>query len=396
MSVLAVPRAHRRVPAAAGCCLLSFAVFWAAQRAAHVSLLDVMVYRAEGATVRAGGDLYAMRATYAHLPATYPPFAALMFTPLTLLGDAGLHTAATALNLGLLVAFAYLSLRLVLAHARVEQALWVAAGAVWCEPVWATLRYGQVNLLLAVAVLADLTRRPGHRWAGVGIGLAAAVKLTPALFAVFVLGTGLVLAARGGQWRPWLRHACVAALSFLAATALAAVVLPYDSRRFWTWAVFDTRRVGRTENTADQSLRGVLARLLHTAEPGAWWVSAAVVVAALGLAVAVTAAARGQRARAVVACAVTALLVSPVSWSHHWVWCLPLVIALWAEGHRRAAAAAALLFCSYALWWVPHGPGRPELHQNVVEFALSSLYPAAGLAYAGSVGLTLWRTSRSA
>ncbi|NEB80158.1 DUF2029 domain-containing protein, partial [Streptomyces sp. SID14478] len=240
MTVLVLSRTRRRVPAALGVCLLSFVGFWIAQRAAHVSMIDLLVYRAEGATVREGGNLYALRATHARLPTTYPPFAALLFTPLTLLDVPTLRAAATVANLALLVAFVHLSLRLVRRHARVEHALWVAAGAVWCEPVWTTLRYGQVNLLLAVLVLWDLTRQPGHRWAGVGIGVAAAIKLTPALFAVFLLGTGIALAVtKRGPWRPWLRHACVAACAFVGACALAAAVLPRDSLRFWTRMVFE-------------------------------------------------------------------------------------------------------------------------------------------------------------
>ncbi|MET9497316.1 glycosyltransferase 87 family protein [Streptomyces sp. NPDC006552] len=397
MTVLVLPRVRHRAPAALAVCLLSFMSFWAAQRAAHVSMIDLMVYRAEGATVRAGGDLYALRATPARLPTTYPPFAALLFTPLTLLDVATLRAAATAGNLALLVAFASLSLRLVGRHARVEHASWVAAGAVWCEPVWTTLRYGQVNLLLAVLVLWDLTRRPGHRWAGAGVGVAAAVKLTPALFAVFLLGTALALAVTGkGPWRPWLRQAGVAAGAFAAATALAAAVLPGDSLRFWGRTVFEANRVGHAEDTANQSLRGVLARLLHTGDPGPWWALAACVTAVLGLAVAVTAAVRGRRAEAVVACATTALLVSPVSWSHHWVWCLPLVLLVRERGHRRTAAALTALFCSYALWWVPHGPGRVELHQNSAQLTLSALYAGAALAFLACAGVRLWRTNRTA
>ncbi|MFI6872757.1 glycosyltransferase 87 family protein [Streptomyces sp. NPDC050400] len=396
MTALALPRAHRRVPAALGVCLLSFAGFWFAQRAAHVSMIDLLVYRAEGATVRAGGDLYALRATHARLPTTYPPFAALLFTPLTLLDVATLRAAATVANLVLLVALALLSLRLVGRHARVEHALWVAAGAVWCEPVWTTLRYGQVNLLLAVLVLWDLTRRPGHRWAGVGIGIAAAIKLTPALFAVFLLCTGLAQAARGGAWRPWLRHARVAVYSFAGTTALAAAVLPHDSYRFWTRMVFEASRVGHAEETANQSLRGVLARLLHTGAPGLWWVGTAAAAGALGLAVAVASALHGRRAQAVLACAATALLVSPVSWSHHWVWCVPLVLLVWDSGRRGVAALMALTFCAYALWWVPHGSGRPELHQNSGQLVLSALYSGMACAFLAHCGVRLWRTSRTA
>lgn len=376
MTVITSTAVHRRTPVALGVCLLSFVAFWMAQRAAHVSMIDLMVYRAEGATVRAGGDLYALRATAAQLPATYPPFAALLFTPLTLLDTGSLRTLATAGNLALLVAFVHLSLRLV-GHTRGETVWWASAAAVWCEPVWTTLRYGQVNLLLAVLVLWDLTRRPGDRWAGVGIGVAAAVKLTPALFAVLLFATAVVARANRREG-PWLRHARRAAAGFLGVTLLAAAVLPRDSWRFWTDVVFRADRAGHAEETANQALRGVLARLLRTPDPGALWAVVAALVAAAGLAVAVRAELRGERAWAVAGCAVTALLVSPVSWSHHWVWCVPLVLLLAARDRRAAAAAALLVFCSYALWWVPHTPGRPELHQNPAEFALSGLYAATG------------------
>ncbi|MFF8472538.1 glycosyltransferase 87 family protein [Streptomyces sp. NPDC015414] len=376
MTLTAFPGARRRVPVAAGACLVSFTAFWLAQRAAHVSMIDLMVYRAEGATVRAGGDLYALRATAAHLPTTYPPFAALLFTALTLPGTAVLRTLATAGNLVLLLVFVRLSLRLV-GHTRAETVWWVAAAAVWCEPVWTTLRYGQVNLLLATVVLRDLTRHRADgrgRWAGVGLGLAVAVKLTPALFPVFLLTTGVVARLRGGDGEPWLRHARGAAVAFAGATLLAAAVLPYDSWRFWTDTVFRSDRVGHAEDTADQALRGVVARLLHTPDPGAAWTACAAVVTAVGLAVAVRAELRGLRAWAVCCCAVTALLVSPVSWTHHWVWCVPLVLLLWTRGHRVAAAGTALVFCAYVPWWVPHGPARPELHQNGAQMALSALY----------------------
>ncbi|MFF1279327.1 glycosyltransferase 87 family protein [Streptomyces sp. NPDC058299] len=390
MPVIAFSAARRRMPVAAGVCLLSFTAFWAAQRTARVSMIDLMVYRAEGAAVRAGGDLYALRATAAHLPATYPPFAALLFTPLPLLDTAVLRALATAGNLALLLAFVRLSLKLV-GHARVETVWWVAAPAVWCEPVWTTLRYGQVNLLLAVLVLWDLTRRPAggyDRWSGLGLGLAAAVKLTPALFPVFLLATGVTARLRGGDGGPWLRHARGAAVTFAGATLLAAAVLPYDSWRFWTDAVFLASRAGHAEDTANQALRGVLARFLHTPDPGALWAVCAALTAAVGLTLAARAELRGRRALAVCGCAVTALLISPVSWTHHWVWCVPVVLFLWTRGHRVAALGTLLVFCSYAPWWVHHGTGRPELRLKGAELALSALYGGAGALF-----LALTRTS---
>ncbi|WP_373034999.1 glycosyltransferase 87 family protein [Streptomyces sp. NRRL B-2790] len=390
MTVIAFSGARRRVSVAVGACLVSFMAFWLAQRAAHVSMIDLMVYRAEGASVRAGGDLYALRATAAHLPTTYPPFAALLFTALTLPDTVVLRLLATAGNLALLVVFVRLSLKLV-GHARVETAWWVAAVSVWCEPVWTTLRYGQVNLLVAALVLWDLSRPPaqgGDRWAGAGLGLAAAVKLTPALFPVFLLAAGVTARLRGEDGGPWLRHARGAAAAFTGATLLAAAVLPHDSWRFWTDMVFRADRAGHAEGAANQALRGVLARLLHAPDPGALWAASATLVAALGLAVAVAAELRGRRPWAVCACAVTALLVSPVSWTHHWVWCVPLVLLLWTRGHRAAALTTALVFSSYAPWWVPHGTGRPELHQSGGQLAVSALYAAAA-----SLFLVLTRTS---
>ncbi|MFJ8693138.1 glycosyltransferase 87 family protein [Streptomyces roseolilacinus] len=399
-TVTARTRLHSLPLAALGTCLLSFAAFWVAQRAAHVTMLDLSVYRAEGATVLAGGDLYAMRATSANLPMTYPPFAALLFTPLTLVGVPEMRTLATLGNLLLLVALVHLSLRLVASGGpavlrrggtfwtRPEAALWLAAVLVWCEPVWQTFRYGQINLLMAVAVLWDLTRRADSRWAGVGIGLATAVKLTPGLFVVLLLVVG-VARARSDGWAPWrnewLRRAVRATAAFLVVTVVSALVLPYDSRRFWTEMIFETGRVGRTEETANQSLSGVLARLLHTTDPGMWWVAAAALVGLAGLAVAALAALRGDRPVAVVACAVTALLVSPISWSHHWVWCVPALILLATRVRPVWTAGTALVFGSFALWWVPHAPApvRLELHQNGWQMLLSGLYTLLGLVLLG-------------
>ncbi len=87
--------------------------------------------------------------------------------------------------------------------------------AVAIEPTRETLGYGQVNLLLFALIMADLvalrwrsrrgttTARSGDgpllrfvysgAWAGVGIGLATAVKLTPALFILYLMITR--------QWR---------------------------------------------------------------------------------------------------------------------------------------------------------------------------------------------------
>ncbi|MFG2473816.1 glycosyltransferase 87 family protein [Streptomyces fagopyri] len=391
MTVIALPHVRRHASVALGTCLLSFTAFWCARRAAHVSMIDLTVYRAEGATVRAGGDLYALRTTEAHPPTTYPPFAALLFTPLTLPAPATPRTPATAGNLALLVVFVTLSLRLA-GHTRAKSVWWASAAAVWCEPVWTTLRYGQVNLLLGVLVLWDLTGWPVRRWAGAGIGTAPAVKLTPALFAVFLPAAGLVEHARGGTR---LRHARGAAVAFSGATLLAAAVLPYDSWRFWSRMVFETGRVGPVEDTANQSLCGVLARLLHSAHPGLRWIAAAAAAGALGLTTAVAAELRGLRAWAVAACAVTALPVSPVSWSHHWVWCVPTTLLL---ATRWGGPPSPPPWCSAR----PRRGGcrTARAGSNCTRTASSRrcrpLYAGAGCVFLAVLGVRLSRTSRNA
>ncbi|MEU3608993.1 glycosyltransferase 87 family protein [Streptomyces sp. NPDC035033] len=390
--------------AAAAACLISFAAFWVAQRVAHVNMLDVMVYRAEAETLRAGGDLYAMRATSANLAMTYPPFAAVLFLPLTLVDVPLMRTLSTAGNLLLVVALVGLSLRLVrpalAAPARRADlwrtALWVAAVVVWCEPVWTTLRYGQINLLVAVAVLWDLTRREGSRRAGLGIGLATAVKLTPGLFVVLLLAAGLLLWRRDRAMNQWLRAALTATGTFLVTTLAMAVALPSDSKTFWTRTLFETGRVGHAEETANQSLSGVLARLMHTDAPGLWWLAAAVLLGGAAMVLAVRAAARGDRAVAVVITAFTALMVSPISWSHHWVWCVPLLILLYDRAPRAwlTTGAVALAFASFALWWVPHDPGRPELDQNAGQMLLSAVYPLTATAVFAGYALAVRRSRR--
>ncbi|MFJ7065682.1 glycosyltransferase 87 family protein [Streptomyces sp. NPDC101115] len=408
MSVSAPPPTRARrwpLATAAAVCLLSFTAFWVAQRLAHVNMLDVMVYRAEAETLRAGDDLYAMRATSANLAMTYPPFAAVLFLPLTLVSVPLMRTLTTAGNLLLVVALVRLSLQLIrpgLSRPAARAELWratllVAAVVVWCEPVWTTLRYGQINLLIAVAVLWDLTRREGSRWAGLGIGLATAVKLTPGLFVVLLLAAGLLLWRRDRATNQWLRTALTATGVFLGTTLAMAVALPADSRRFWTGTLFETGRVGHAEETANQSISGVLARLMHTDAPGLWWAAAAALLGGAAMVLAVRAALRGDKAVAVTVTAFTALMISPISWSHHWVWCVPLLILLYDRCTRAWAVtgAVALAFASFALWWVPHDPGRPELDQNAGQMLLSAVYPLTALAVFAGYALARWRARGS-
>jgi alpha-1,2-mannosyltransferase len=167
-------------------------------------------------------------------------------------------------------------------------------------------------VLLDVAAL-----RRGRRWAGAGIGLATAVKLTPGLFVLYLLLTGR------------RRAAGVAAGTAVAATLLAAAVAPGTSWQFWSAVLWDTSRVGRLEKTANQSLLGMLARLADPASPSrAVWLVLVAAVLALAAWRVRQAARAGNDVVGVTLTGLTACLVSPISWTHHLVWVLPALVVL--------------------------------------------------------------------
>ena len=340
-------------------------------------MVDAVVYRAEGLAAASGHGLYDLRVTRWRLPATYPPFAAILFIPTSWLPMDLLRVVVTEVNVVLLGWLAHLSFRFAGWPRRAEQRpvallLTVALG-VWIEPVFQTLSFGQVNLALAGLVLWDLSRPDGARGKGVAIGIAAGIKLTPALFAVYLLLSGRV------------RAAATAAAAFAGTVLVGWLVLPRATALYWTREVFDTSRVGKPWIVDNQSLQGMIARLLHTPAPGPWWAAAALVTTVAGLTVAALAARRGLETWGVLCTAVTALLVSPISWTHHWVWCVPLIVVLAAEARRvtwrRAAVGAVLVGFFARTMWLEHRPGRYVLHMSWWHQPLLSPYPVMGLTF---------------
>ncbi|QMU80060.1 DUF2029 domain-containing protein [Streptacidiphilus sp. PB12-B1b] len=405
-AVTAVRDAPRRPTLAALWAALGSLLLYAVVRhLAHVSMIDMVVYRAEGGAVAHGHDLYDLRVTQYALPATYPPFAAMLFTPTTWIPVDLLRPLVTCANLVLLGAFGYLSALLADWPRRAMRpalVLLTVGLGVWLEPVFTTLRYGQINLLIGVLVLYDLTRPDSSRSKGIALGLAAAIKITPGLFAVYLLISGRT------------RAAVTAGLSCLGTMVIGALVLPHASVEFWTGDLYDTTRVGKEYIVDNQSLRGVLDRVLHTTHSGTSTLLLSAAVAVLGLTVAVgihRSAGDLPRARAwsVLCCAVTALLISPISWTHHWVWCVPLIVLLCAEAaHERArhraggprrlrwratAAATGLAFCSFAMWTVPH-KGLSNLRIPYALQPIAALYPILGLAFLLLAGERLRRCRR--
>lgn len=345
---------------------------------AHWPLWDVYVYWWGGHQVAHGLPLYAPHARHSF---TYPPFAALLFAiggPAT---TTPLKAVLTVGSIGALVALCWLSLGAAGVRRRPETVFAVTALALLAWPVTYTLHLGEVNLILAAMVGADLLRRgDGGWWQGIATGLAAAIKLTPLIFVVYLLLTRRI------------RAAIVAAATFAATIAVGAALLPTQSRVFWLDGVFlKASRIGNPANPSNQSLAGALARLagnLGAVRP--WWLAAAVVTGLAGLAVATWAHRRGHRLAGVAACGVTGLLVSPVSWTHHWVWVVPLLVLLATAAWRRRSRLLALTTVVTAVVFSGLIPLPWPGHSPWLMLA-GDLYVLCGLAVLAGMALALAR-----
>ncbi|MEV4056637.1 glycosyltransferase 87 family protein [Amycolatopsis sp. NPDC049688] len=321
--------------------------------------LDLEVYLGGAKALAEQGSPYDAWVPTTHrilLPFTYTPFAAAVFLPGTLLPFAvtmKLVSIASILATGV-VAYLYVAtLNGSLTDASKVRGRTVAAlvaigaqlaGAL-LEPVRSTLGFGQINALLMVLVVLDVLL-PGERkrTKGLLIGVAAAIKLTPAVFVVYFLV------------RRDFRAAAQVAGGFLAAGALLWLIRPSASFTYWTKLVFDAGRIGGVDYVGNQSLHGLVVR---AGLPEFGWVLAALAVMAL-VAVVI---ARAEPVLGLTACALGGLLVSPISWTHHWTWCVPLlVLAGWyAWRFDRAirwvaaavVAAGLALFIAGPMWFAP-------------------------------------------
>ncbi|WP_341719351.1 glycosyltransferase family 87 protein [Micromonospora sp. FIMYZ51] len=253
---------------------------------------------------------------------TYPPFAALLLLPFALPKLGATVVIFTGLTLlGVVISTKWLLDPVIRRH-RLPHLFTLVVGVLLVlavESTRETITFGQINMLLVVLILADLLFAvpKNSRWAGVGIGLATALKLFPGIFVVYLLAT-----------RRW-RAAVVAAATAAAATLLAAAVAPGDSWRFWTHELWATDRVGRTDYTGNQSLFGLLSRLTAPEEPNRLiWLPLVAAIAGYGLWRAVRAARAGDALTGLTLTGLVAALVSPITWTHHIYWFIPAVVIL--------------------------------------------------------------------
>ncbi|WP_197321327.1 glycosyltransferase 87 family protein [Saccharomonospora sp. NB11] len=371
--------------------------------------VDSAVYRAGALTLLQGDPLYAgdtlgSEPWWALLPFTYPPAAALLFTPLAFF--------PVQVAWGVVAAVSFLALALVVritiaALPRLSRDLprWASPARATLvftivffglEPVWRTIFLGQINIILMALVMVDVlvVCRRDSRWGGVLVGVAAAVKLTPLIFIPHLLFTG----------RKW--DAARALGTFVGLQALMFAVAPSDAVRFWTHTVFNQGRIGPMHWAGNQSLNGFFNRVSDLAP---WATTAALGLGALlapfAIWVMLRFHRRGQHLYALLVTAFYALLVSPVSWSHHWVWAVPLIVVLVARLPQTTPATAwrrwvlagsvVVVFLSCVLLVLPNGRNL-ELHWEFWQFVLGSAYLLVPVALTATLGVRWWLRRRTA
>ncbi|MBD7995083.1 DUF2029 domain-containing protein [Arthrobacter sp. Sa2CUA1] len=285
--------------------------------------LDFTVYVTGGQSViDASGELYSVSVPNGANPGlmfTYPPAAALLFVLFAPFGPKagadiffGMSLVLTALTALWLVSHfsGKHSARAVLRDFWLRPAAVLAFGLVAALGPWReTLAFGQINILLfALVVLDFLERRPG--WPrGLLTGVAAGIKLTPLAFAFYYLVRG--------DWRG-LRNM---AFGFLATFGLGFLILPRESKIYWGELLPDTSRVGGGAYVDNLSIRGALLHFMGPqAEVTPYWLLLSLAAAAAAGVVIRLAVLNGSDLLALAAAALLMLLISPVSWSHHWVW----------------------------------------------------------------------------
>ncbi|GAB3942889.1 hypothetical protein GCM10029976_064670 [Kribbella albertanoniae] len=250
-------------------------------------------------------------------------------------------------------------------HHVLAAGLALAAAGLALEPVRMTFHYGQINLMLLAVLLIDLL---GHlpRFRGVLIGVATGIKLTPGIFIIYLLVTRRY------------REAATASAVTVATMVLGFLAMPDAARRFWGVYIFDPTRPGSSTLVSNQALRGVIDRLSGGPQGTApLWIIAAVATLIVGFVTVRRAFDRGLLLESVLLTAAIGVLISPISWTAHWVWALPACALLWTRATTVARAGlAALTTVTFGIglpWLAPYMDDR-ELHHHGFELYLGNSY----------------------
>jgi len=330
------------------------------------------------------GHLYTSYLASPKEPFTYPPIAALLFVPFTAVPRATGQAIWAGLSVILLTGLLHCSLRAVRpSWQRSDLVLWsliLTFPAMVLNPVEMTFGFGQINIVLALLVLADLTvprlkSRSIPR--GIMTGIAAALKLTPLIFLPLLFATKQI------------RAGCMALITFCVCGIVMLIIVPSEAWSYWTRYVFDAHRVGGVVYISNQSLRSTIYRFSHGHASEGLIVLLVLSVGVVGLSTAVWAYRSSSPLLGVLLCAVTGLLVSPITWAHHLVWVVPIILWL-ALAHDRPAfgrlwaAVVAAWFWYGPIWRIPHG-GGVELHDTFAQLLVGNSYTLAMLLFVGGM-----------
>ncbi len=287
------------------------------------NFVDLHVYLGGAAALDHPGTLYSY--VYADqtpdfpLPFTYPPFAAVVFYPLHLLPFGLVAFLWQIGQIAALYGAVRVSQRLLggasngASNGGHRVAMVWTAITIWIEPLRSTFDYGQINVLLMLGVLWAAY---STRWwlSGLLVGVAAGIKLTPAIAGVYLLGVRRVGAA------------VFSAVVFLATVGVSWLVVGDQARYYFTDLLGDAHRVGPIGTSFNQSWRGGISRILgHDAGLGTPVLVAIAITAVLAV-LAWRALDGSDRLGRLLVVELFGLLLSPISWTHHWVWLVPLMI----------------------------------------------------------------------
>lgn len=382
-------------------------------------LVDLEVYLDGGRAVLRGAPLYDVLTQPPQLlPFTYPPFAAVLAAPLTLLSWRAAQWAwMAAMYAALLIIVAYSFRDLIRRTGRYAPitAGALAGGAAWLVPAYDQARFGQVGLFLMALCLADCCTRSARWPRGMLVGIAIAIKLVPGVFLIYFLLTGRREAAANAM--------LTAAAAWLGAFAL----LPHDSADYWFGALLEGGdRTGAVNGTTNQAINGIVARLTPEGplRSGIWLVLAlAMAYYGFRLARRTTLAADrlagGDRfvgtgrvggtdhlaaadrlagpdaySLLLAGVAITGLLsvlLSPVGWIHHLVWMIAVIGALVGDGRdtRRCLVAAGVwAYFLFPLPWLGTRLLGPD-HSLIAVFfgrVIQDLFGAAAIAMVAVLG----------
>jgi alpha-1,2-mannosyltransferase len=347
------------------------------------STIDLQVYVYAVNDMLAGKDIFATTTPFWHLYFIYPPIAAVLMTPLAF----GPYVMWQLIWTAALVWAQQSVLRRCRAPRGWKLGLIGIAVVLVMEPIRTTLGYGQVNTILMALVVADLLPDRSDRWKrfpqGVLTGLAASIKLTPALFVVFDFLIGKKKAAIWGI------------IGFLGFTAVGAIFLPHQTLTFWTGLSGGDTRTAGPIYAGNQSLLGVFFRLAGGGGVKLTLVGLGVagIVALIGAVVASYWWRAGQKVFAVAIVGMCTCLASPLSWTHHYVWVLPLAMAVLVERLPRWVriwgGAWVLWICAcLPLAVLPYAGGR-ERDYDALQQLVANLGPVMGAGLVVALGIRL-------